>query len=92
MRDHVFCRHAVQRIARGHEPPRVGLKPTSRIQQGIDNKELTKNTNPVLSTGLDKIMQIYPELRELVKVWPELPEQVKNTIKELVRKHITEKK
>ncbi len=51
-----------------------------------------ENSNPVLATGLDKTLQKYPDLAELVKVWPELPEDTKKAIKALVQTHITEKK
>jgi len=69
------------------QTPRVGLEPTSSNQQSLDNKELTKNTNPVLATSLDNLVQIYPDLVELVNAWPELPEQVKAAIKALVKTH-----
>jgi hypothetical protein len=72
--------------------PRVGLEPTSPNQQSPENKELTENANPVLATSLDKIVQKYPELRELVKAWPELPEQTKTAIKALIETHNAEKK
>ena len=49
-----------------------------------------------MSTGLDKIVQAcselaeseFPELEQIITAWPELPEQVKNTIKELVQTQI----
>jgi len=41
---------------------------------------------------LDKTLQKYPELREIVKVWPELPEDTKKAIKALIQTHKTEKK
>jgi S-adenosylhomocysteine hydrolase len=72
--------------------PRVGLEPTSGIQQGIENKEVTENANAVLSTGLDKTMQIYPELVQLVKAWPGLPEDTKTAIKSLIETHTKNKK
>ena len=65
-------------------PPRVGLEPTTENQQALDNKTLTENENPVLSTGLDKILQKYPELAQLVEVWPNLPEHIKTAIKALL--------
>jgi hypothetical protein len=65
----------------------VGLEPTSNIQQPIDNKQLTKNENSVLSTSLDKFVQEYPDLAELVKVWPELPEHIKRAIQILIQTH-----
>ncbi len=72
--------------------PRVGLEPTSEIQQSIENKELTENSNPVLATSLDKILQKYPELGELIKVWPKLPEQARTEVKNLIEKHSTQAK
>jgi len=56
------------------------------------NKQLTKNSNPVLSTSLDNLVQIYPDLAQLVKVWPELPEHTKASIKALVKTHKAETK
>jgi len=70
---------ADQRIA-----PR-GFEPLESNQQLSKNKTLTKNEKTVLSTSLDNLVQIYPDLTELVKAWPELPEQVKNTIKALIQ-------
>ncbi len=72
--------------------PRVRLEPTSSIQQGAENKALTEDINPVLATSLDKTLQKYPDLAQLVKVWPELPEHTKKAIKTLVQTHKSEKK
>jgi len=66
-------------------PPRVGLEPTSIIQQDTENKGLTESRNPVLSTSLDKIVQKYPELRQLIEVWPELSEQDRKAILDIVK-------
>jgi hypothetical protein len=65
--------------------PRVGLEPTQSNLQTSIHKTLTKKQNSVLSTCLDNLVQIYPDLAALVKAWPKLPEQVKNTIIELVK-------
>jgi hypothetical protein len=40
-----------------------------------------------LSTSLDNLVQIYPDLVELVKAWPELPEETKAAIKALAETH-----
>jgi hypothetical protein len=40
---------------------------------------------------LDKTLQNYPELREIVKVWPGLPEDTKTAIKSLIETHKGEK-
>jgi hypothetical protein len=72
--------------------PRVGLEPTGSNQQSAENKELTEKANPVLSTGLDKIVQKCPELEHIITAWPQLPEHVKNTIKELIETHEAEQK
>ena len=72
--------------------PRVGLEPTSGIQQAVDNKQLTENSNPVLSTSLDKTLQKYPDLAQLIKVWPELPEHTKKAIEALVQTHSNQTK
>jgi hypothetical protein len=69
-----------------------GFEPLSGNQQPPNNKRLTENHNPVLATGLDKIMRHYPELRELVKVWPILPEHIRATIRALVGASKTSKK
>jgi hypothetical protein len=45
-----------------------------------------------LSTGLDKILQKYPDLRQIVKAWPKLPEHIKAAIKALVQTLKREKK
>ncbi len=71
-----------------YKPPRVGLEPTRSNLQSLENKALTENQNSVLATGLDILLQKYPELEQIITVWPELPEQVKNTIKELIQSYI----
>ena len=71
-------------------PPR-GVEPLEANRQPLDNKALTENQNPVLSTSLDKILRNYPELRDLVKLWPELPGHIKAAIKALVQTHIAGK-
>ena len=72
-------------------PPR-GVEPLEINQQSSVNKELTENANPVFATGLAKTLQKYTELEQIITAWPQLPEQVKNTIKELIKTHITENK
>ena len=72
--------------------PRVGFEPTSQNQQRLENKALTENEKPVLSTSLDILLQKYPELEQIITAWPSLSEQVKNTIINLIQKHSEEKK
>ena len=67
-------------------PPR-GVEPLSGKSEVLVDKELTKNTNPVFATSLANLVQIYPDLVELVKVWPELPGHIKAAIKALVETH-----
>ena len=69
-----------------------GVEPLSGNSKAPVNKQLTKNTNPVLATSLDKTLQKYPELREIVEVWPVLPERSKKSIKALVQTDKAEKK
>ncbi|MBN1972553.1 MAG: hypothetical protein JW787_02870 [Sedimentisphaerales bacterium] len=66
--------------------PRVGLEPTSQNPQSIENKALTENQNSVFTTSLDKLVQKYPDLEQIINAWPELPEQIKSTIVSLVKK------
>jgi hypothetical protein len=63
----------------------TGFEPVSRNCKPIVNKELTTNQNSVLSTGLDKILQKYPDLAQLVETWLNLPEHTKQAIMALVR-------
>ena len=67
--------------------PRVGLEPTSGNCQPVENKELAENQNPVLSTGLDILLQKWPELKQIIAVWPELPEHIKAAMKALIQSH-----
>ena len=62
-----------------------GFEPLEANQKSPDNKELTKNSNPVFVTGLDKTLQKYSDLVELVKAWLELAEDTKKAIKALFR-------
>ena len=64
---------------RGVEPPREN-------HQAVDNTEVTKNQNPVLSTGLDKTLQKYPELEQIITAWPELSEQDRKAILDIVNR------
>jgi len=41
----------------------------------------------VLSTSLDNLLQIHPNLAQLVKAWPELPEHIEAAIKASVQTH-----
>jgi hypothetical protein len=69
-----------------------GFEPLNNNSKALVNKQLTENSNPVLSTSLDKTLQKYPDLAQLVKVWSELPEHTKTAIKALVQTHKAEKK
>ncbi|MBN2455957.1 MAG: hypothetical protein JXB29_05390 [Sedimentisphaerales bacterium] len=80
----IFCFQ--QKIA-----PR-GFEPLKENQQAADNKRLTKNANPVLSTCLDKILQKYPEIKRIIAAWPDLPEHIKAAIKGLIHAHKPENK
>jgi hypothetical protein len=66
-------------------PPRVGLEPTCQNLQSIENKALTENQNSVFTTSLDKLVQKFPDLEQIISAWPELPEQVKEQIISLVK-------
>ncbi|MHC4535688.1 MAG: DUF488 family protein [Planctomycetota bacterium] len=63
--------------------PRVGLEPTSQNQQTTTNKRLTENNKPVLSAGLDKIVQKYPELEKIIVAWLTLSGHNRQAIKTL---------
>lgn len=65
-------------------PPR-GVEPLNENQQPLDNKALTENQNPVLSTSLDKILRKYPEFEEIITAWPELTEQERKAILDIVK-------
>jgi hypothetical protein len=69
-----------------------GFEPLEANLQSAENKELTEKANPVFATGLAKTLQKYPELEQIITAWPELPEQVKNTIKELIQTYKAENK
>jgi len=62
-------------------------EPLNGNRQPTQNKRLTENTKPVLSTSLDKIVQKYPEIERIITAWPELPEQTKVAVKTLVDTH-----
>jgi hypothetical protein len=69
-----------------------GFEPLNNNSKATVNKRLTKNINPVLATSLDKTLQKYPDLAQLVKAWPELPEHTKASIKTLIQTHSKEAK
>jgi hypothetical protein len=75
-------------ILAGHGLPPRGVEPLGDNSQQSFNKELTKTEDPVLSTSLDNLMQIYPDLAELVKAWPDLPDHDKQAIMKRVRSHL----
>ena len=62
-----------------------GFEPLKGKQQPSENKRLTKNDNPVLSTGLDKLLQKYPELEQIITAWPELSEQDRKAMLDIVK-------
>jgi hypothetical protein len=70
----------------------TGIEPVSRSCRPAVNKELTENQKPVLSIGLDTIVQKYPELVKLIQTWPNLSEHIKTAIKALIQTNRTEKK
>jgi len=71
-------------------PPR-GVEPLGSNSQSTTNKALTENENPVLDTGLDSLVQEFPDLVEVVKAWPDLPERTRTAIKALIETHKAEK-
>ena len=62
----------------------IGFEPTSENCQPVDNKRLTASRVSVLATSLDKTLQKYPELEQIITAWPELPEHIKAAIKALI--------
>jgi len=79
-------------VVASHSIAPRGFEPLEGNHQTPTNKALTENTNPVLSTGLDNLVQKYPELARLIEAWPELPEDTKMAIKALVQTHEAEKR
>ncbi len=70
-----------------HQIPPRGVEPLEENRQALNNQALTEDENSVLATGLDKILQKFPELRAIVKAWPDLPEQVKTAVRTLIETH-----
>jgi F0F1-type ATP synthase beta subunit len=62
-----------------------GFEPLKANQEAIINTELTKSQDSVLSTGLDKVLQKYPELGQIITAWPELSEQDRKAVLDIVR-------
>ncbi len=69
-----------------------GFEPLNENQQTTDHKTLTENQNPVLSTGLDILLQKWPELKQIIAVWPKLPEHIKAAVRALIQTCTWEKK
>jgi len=63
----------------------IGFEPITYNQQGIENKALTGNGCPVLSTNLGILLQKWPELKQIIAAWPELPEHIKTAVKALTQ-------
>ena len=63
-----------------------GFEPLSTNRQGIENIELTKNQKSVLDTSLDKLVQKYPEIEQIISIWPELSEQDREAIIDIVKR------
>ena len=76
-----------------HKRPQIaprGFEPLGPNSQSPTDKALTKNSNSVLSTGLDNLVQEFPDLVQLVKAWPDLPEDTRKAIRTLIGKHSKE--
>jgi hypothetical protein len=69
----------------GFEPRTYGLKGHCSKSISLTDKELTKDETSHLSTGLDKIVQKYPDLKLIIESWPRLPENIKIAIINQVR-------
>jgi len=57
-----------------------GFEPLNENQQPVGNKRLTENDNPVLSIGLDKLLQKHPDLVSLIEHWTDIPEPTRKQI------------
>jgi hypothetical protein len=55
----------------------IGFEPTAANCKPTVKKGLTENSIPVLSTGLDILLQKWPELQQIIAAWPGLPEHIK---------------
>ena len=69
----------------------VGKKISPKVVESLEvksqsptHKELTENSNSVLSTGLDNLVREYYDLTELVKLWSDPPERIRTAIKTIV--------
>ncbi len=61
-----------------------GSRTLEAIRQPLSDAAVTQNQNPVLATGLDKIVQKDADFRTLVEAWPDLAEDTKTTIRTLI--------
>ena len=52
-----------------------------------NSKGLSKNTIPKRVHNRVHNSEVCPELEQIITAWPELPEQVKDTIKKLIKKY-----
>jgi len=64
----------------------------NKNSQHSSNKEVREKNNSERVQNRVQKTEIYPQLEQIITAWPELPEQVKNTIIELVQSHKVESK
>ena len=81
----------------------VGVEPTRPTGQGIlsplhknhkhlKQQELSESAIPDFAISLARILQKYPEIKQIITAWPKLPEHIKAAIRALIQTHELEKK